>query len=113
MSYGTTRARIVTALSTVANVTGHPYPPAIMKAGDGWPLLASLDSGPGQSWQATWRILIVLGGTERDAIDKIDALTPALFDALDPILFIDSASPVTISTSAGDLPGLQINARSE
>lgn len=109
----TTRAAIAAALSTVAGVKGYAKAPTAFRTGDAWPNLTRLDRGPGDVWEAQWRVFVVLPGSDRDAVDQIDALLPSLVAALDPVIFVDAAEPVTIPTDAGDLPALQITARSE
>jgi hypothetical protein len=109
----TTRAAIATALNTVSGVKGYAKRPIAIKAGDAWPLLARLDRGEGEAWEAQWRVIVLLPGSERDAVDAVDLLLPGVVAALDPVAFVDAAEPVVIATDAGDLPGLQISARSD
>lgn len=109
----TTRDAIAEALSTADGVTGYPVRPTVLKAGAAWPLLASVDRGPGQSYAISWRVLVVLGPDELTAISQVDAFLPVLVDALLGVLFVEQATPVTLATNAGDLFALQITGRSE
>jgi hypothetical protein len=109
----TTRAQIATALSTVSGVKGYAKRPTAVKAGDAWPILAAVTRGPGDSWGQTWRVLVLLPGSERDAVDAVDLLLPSLLGAVDGVVWVESAEPVVVATDAGDLPALQLSATSE
>jgi hypothetical protein len=111
--FAETRDSIAAALSTADGVTGYPTRPAVLKAGAAWPLLASVDHGPGAAFAATWRVLLVLGADERTAVDQIDALLPAAVEALSPVLYVDTAVPVNLDTSEGAVLALQLTGRSE
>lgn len=109
----TTRATIAAALTTVSGIKGYAWRPRAIKAGDAWPLLGEISRGPGRAWQVDWKVFVVLGNDEKAAADKADALIPDLCAALDSTAFVDSATPVTITTDAGDLYALELKARSE
>jgi hypothetical protein len=109
----TTRTAIAAALTTVTGVKGYAWRPRAFKAGDAWPLLGETSRGPGRSWQVDWKVFVVLGNDEKAAADKADALLPDLCAALDPVAFVDTATPITITTDAGELYALELRARSE
>lgn len=108
-----TRQTIADALSTVTGVKGYAKRPKTVKAGDAWPLIEQLTRGPGQAFETTWRIAVVLGPDEATAYDQFDTLVPAVTDALVPVAYVDLARPLIIQTEAGDLFGCEVQARSE
>lgn len=113
MTFATTRAELAAQLSTVDGVTGYAKRPKIIKPGDGWPLLGSIGDRSGSAWQATWRVIVILGNEEAAAIDKAEVLLPELLEALDPVAYVDGAAPFAVPTQGGDLFALEITARSE
>lgn len=114
MTFGTTRAEIAAALSTVPGVTGYVKRPNVVKAGSAWPLFQNAERGPGLSFLANWRVVVALGGDEADATEKLDELLVQIAVALDPVAFVGpAATPIQITTNAGDLYGIEILARSE
>ena len=113
MSFETTRAELAAQLTTVDGVTGYAKRPKIIKPGDAWPLFGSANRGPGLAFEATWRIIVVLGNDEAAAIDKAEALLPELAEAIEPVAYVDGAQPFAVPTQGGDLFALEITARSE
>lgn len=111
--FNTSRADIADALSLVEGVTGHEFRPSVLGSGDAWPLVASLESAEGWDYVTNWRILVVLSGDEQTSAEQFVTLAPQLIDTLRPVAAVDTIAPVTISTTAGDVPGLQITARSD
>jgi hypothetical protein len=109
----TTRQTIADALSTVSGVHGYAKRPKAVKAGDAWPLVDQLTRGPGQAFETTWRIAVLIGPDEVTAIDQFDTLIPAIADALVHVAYVDLARPISIQTEAGDLFGCEVQARSE
>lgn len=107
------RAEIAAALSTVDGVKGYAYRPAVLRAGDGWPLLGPLERADGLSFTATWRVFVVLPQDEQAASEWLDARHEDLVDALEPAGFVDRIEPVELSTEAGGLLAIQITMRSE
>jgi hypothetical protein len=103
-----TRAAIATALSTVAGITGYQYRPSVLSSGTAWPLLSSVERGPGVSWGNEWRIIVVLSGDEIAAYGMLDSKLEDIAEALDPIVFVHSAQPVTVDTSAGVLYAVEL-----
>ncbi|HEY9522837.1 MAG TPA: hypothetical protein VIR33_06335 [Thermopolyspora sp.] len=113
MSFGTTRAELAAQLSTVAGVTGYAKRPTILKPGDAYPLLGGIGDRSGSAFQVTWRVIVILGKDEAAAIDKAEALLPELFEAIDPVAYVDGATPFAVPTQGGELFALEITTRSE
>jgi hypothetical protein len=109
----TSRSDFVLPLSSVAGVTGYEFRPTGLAAGDAWPLIASMDASEGYDYLTSWRVLVVLPSDERAAATQFETWTPLLIDALRPVAFVESVAPVTIQTSAGEIPGIQLTARSD
>lgn len=109
----TTRQTIADALSTVDGLTGYAKRPDVLGEGVGWPLIQSLNRGPGQAFQTTWRVIVLLSGDESTAYDQLDQFVDVLPAALQELLYVDSITPTAYSTEAGDLYGFAIIARSE
>lgn len=108
----TTRAHIAEAASLVEGITGSEFRPAVLAPGACWPLIASLDAVKA-GYVTSWRILVVLSADERTAADQLTRWAPDLVQALGSTAWVESMAPVTIQTSAGEIPGLQITARSD
>jgi hypothetical protein len=109
----TTRQSIADALSTVEGVTGYAKRPTLLGEGVAWPLVQRLDRGPGQAFQTTWRVIVLLSGDELTAYDQLDDFAVTVPDALRAVLYVDSITPYAITTDAGDLFGFELTARSE
>jgi hypothetical protein len=109
----TTRASIAEALSTVDGVKGYAERPTVIKPGDSWPLVDVLNRGPGSAFETTWRVLVLIGNDVGTATDRMDSLIPDVTQALQPVLYVDSARPIAIATAAGDMFGAEIFGRSE
>lgn len=110
----TTRASIAAALSTVDDVQGYTERPTSPQAGDSWPLVSGIARAEGTHvFEWTWRIPVVLAGDVGKATDMFDELLPKVVDALQALVFVDSARPLTIPTEAGSLYGVEFIGRSE
>ncbi len=109
----TTRQTIADALSTVDGLTGYAKRPEVLGEGVGWALVRQLDRGPGQAFQTTWRVIVLLSGDEDTAYDQLDALAVTVPEALQEVLYVDSITPTAVPTDAGDLFGFELIARSE
>lgn len=109
----TTRAALKDALSAVPGITGYVHRPNILKPGDAFALLTSADRGPGDAFSATWNVVVILGGDEYASQEKLDLLLPDLVQAIDPVAFVDQATPAIYKTEAGELFAVDITARSE
>ena len=113
MSLATDRDAIAASLADVDGVTGYPMRPKALSAGDAWPLLSSLDRGPGESWQATWRVLLCLGGSEVDATLLLDQVLADVLDALGAVSYVEGVTPVLIAATGGDMFAAEFRLRSE
>jgi hypothetical protein len=109
----TSRASIAEALSTVAGVTGYTDRPKATKPGDAWPLVDSLTRVIGDAFETRWRIAVTIANDVGTATDRFDELIPLVTQALKPVLYVDSARPITVPSEAGDLFGVEIIGRSE
>ncbi|HVQ96133.1 MAG TPA: hypothetical protein VMU51_34250 [Mycobacteriales bacterium] len=109
----TSRDAIAAALSDVDGVTGHRTRPTTLIPGNAWPRLASIDHGPGGAFSATWHVVVVMHGDEAVAAEQLDALLPALVEALGPVLYVDQAAPVQLDTEVGKVLAVQLTGRSE
>jgi hypothetical protein len=108
-----TRATLAAALNTVSGVKGYAYRPTAPRAGDAWPQVATADRAVADAWSISWRILLVLPPDEKGASILFDIVVPLLVDALDPVAYVDSVTPIVLTTSAGDLNAIEIRARGE
>lgn len=113
MSGTATRAELATLLSTIDGVNGFDRRPNVIREGAAWPLLRSVTRGPGLAFEWEWQIIVVLGKDELDAQAKLDLLLPTLAVSLDPVAYVDGATPIAIPTNAGDMFAVEITARSE
>lgn len=115
MSVTDARVNLAAALSTVTGVTGYEFRPSTIKAGAAWPLLTELDRGPGVAFAGNWRVVLVLGGDEKNAQKKIDDLLPKVTAAIESqgAGFVSQARPALLQTSAGEMFAAEIITRSE
>lgn len=109
----TTRQTIAAALSTIEGITGYAKRPEVLTEGVGWPLVQLLTRGPGQAFQTTWRVVVLLSGDEDTAYDQFDTFAVIAPAALQELLYVDSITPTAYSTEAGDIFGFELIARSE
>ncbi|HWD77947.1 MAG TPA: hypothetical protein VG497_03675, partial [Kribbella sp.] len=93
MTFMSTRAALKDALSAVPGITGYVHRPNLLAPGDAFALLTSADRGPGDAFSATWTVVVILGGDEYAAQEKLDLLLPDLVQAIDPIAYVDQATP--------------------
>lgn len=101
MSLTGERAEIAAALSLVTGVSGFSYRPTAMNAGDAWPLLESLERGPANDYEVTWRIVVVLPKGERDAMDWFDNMYDDIVAGLEQFGYIERIEPGSLATEAG------------
>ncbi|GAA1549930.1 hypothetical protein GCM10009804_03140 [Kribbella hippodromi] len=109
----TTRQTIADALTTVDGLTGYAKRPDVLGEGVGYALVQQVDRGPGQAFQTTWRVFVLLSGDEYAALDQLDDFAVKVPAALHEVLFVDSITPYAITTDAGEFFGFQLIARSE
>jgi hypothetical protein len=108
------RAEIAAALSTVDDVRGYEFRPAAPRTGDAWPLLGPLERDTGSVFITTWRVRVLLPQGEREASTFIDAHVDAIYDALQPVAYVDRIEPVTLQvTGGGEQFALEFTMRSE
>lgn len=113
MSFTATRQRLAYALSDIEGVTGYERRPDVMGLGDAWPLLRLAERGPGDAFSGQWAIILILGGDEYVAQEKLDELLPLIVDAIDPVAHVQQAIPLVVATDAGDLHACEIRVESE
>lgn len=101
MSLSGERAEIATALSAITGVTGYAYRPTIQNAGDGWPLLETLERGPANDFEVTWRIVIVLPTSEQDAMEWFDTHHESIANGLLDFGYVTRIEPGNLQTEAG------------
>lgn len=107
------RVALAAALSTVDGVTGYERRPASPKPGDGWVLWRGAVRDGGYAFQETWVCVIQLPGDEVKADQWIEAHEAALFEALQPLLFVESFTPAALPVTGGEAFALMITGRSE
>lgn len=110
-----TRAEIAAALSTIPKVKGHERRPAALRKGDAYPLVGGLERGRGLTFSTTWRIILVLGGDERQADEMLEQLLPDIAVGLQEadVLYVTAATPFIVPTEAGDVYAAEITGRSD
>jgi hypothetical protein len=114
MSLDDFRQDAATALSTVTDVTGFKFRPKTPKVGDSWPNLTNLERDQGASFMVTWRIVVIVPTDDAAASTWIDTHHSDLFDALEPIGFVDGMEPALVDTgTAGSMNALLITLRAE
>ncbi|HET6742391.1 MAG TPA: hypothetical protein VFH76_25780 [Kribbella sp.] len=109
----TNRQSIAAALSTLDGIEGYPKRPDVLGEGVAWPLIRAVNRGPGQAFQTTWRVIVLLSSDEDTAYDQLDGFLVTVPDALQAVLYVDTITPTAITTDAGDLFGFELIARSE
>lgn len=109
----TNRQTIADALSTVEGITGYAKRPEVLGEGVGWALFGSAQRGPGQAFEKTWRVIVLLSGDEETATDQFDQFAEDVPSALQAVLYVDTITPFAVSTDAGSFYGFQLIARSE
>lgn len=113
MSRDEDRAALAAALSTVTGVTGYARRPTSPKPGDGWVLWRGAVRDEGFAFMETWACVIQLPGDEVKADQWIEAHEDALFEALSPLLFVESFTPAAMPAGNNDTFALMITGRSE
>lgn len=114
MSNADTRQDIADAMSTVDGITGHASRPSALNTGDAWPQWRGADRAGGHAFTNTWNVLVVLPSADDVSADAFaDEYGEALIDALRPVLYVDSFTPATTPSEAGDVYALLLTGRSE
>jgi hypothetical protein len=97
-----TRVEIAAALSSVAGVTGTPYPPRTIARGMGWPEWSYSEPSTYQGDQATWLVHVVLpAGTPESVAIAADELIEEITAALDEIAAVTRYEPSSFIPEAG------------
>jgi hypothetical protein len=87
------RQAIADALSTVTDVTGYPFEPVAIKAGDAWPHLDSLERSDGRVFLPRWLVYVALPADEKSAAAWVDSHYEAIVDGLLDVGFIERIDP--------------------
>ncbi len=96
------REAIAEALSTVEGVEGFSFRPTDLNDGDGFPLVVTLERGPGQNFQAVWKVVVVLPSDEVAGMEWFTDNFQAISDALEESDgIVDLIEPGIIDTEAG------------
>lgn len=114
MSLATDRAAFAALAGSVPGINGYPDMPPAPAAGDAWPRLARLDLDRGLVWRPTWNVMVALPADSAAQSAFIDGtflpLVTALRDGANG--FPESAEPVWVPTSMGEVLALEITLRS-
>lgn len=114
MSLSTDRAALALAVSTVAEIEGYELPPKVIRVGDAWPQLGPISRGDDGYLLVEWQVVVVLSAEPAQLVERMDALADQLVEAMRPVLFVESITPVAVPTSAGsDLVAVEIRGRKE
>jgi hypothetical protein len=113
MSLTEDRQEFADALSSVDDVTGHPYRPRTLPTGAAWPLLQGLDRGPANDYETTWRLVVILPSDEVRASEWFDAHHEPITEALADIGYVDRVEPGLVATDSGDLEAMFLTVRRE
>lgn len=111
-----TRQALATAVSMVDGVAGWPYAPKNRGVGDAWPMWSGASRADGSvAFEMSYSVIIVAAAqSDPQAADEwIDAHLDALHDALEPVMWIESITPVEIPSEGGAMLGLQITGKRE
>lgn len=108
------RNALAVALAELDGVNGLEFVPMAPKVRDAWPVLESMERGPGLTFLTNWRILVWLGQDERTAQVLGDELLHTIAGALAPVAYVESGQFVTLATTAaGDVFAIEFKVRCE
>lgn len=110
---GDARQRLADAASTAAGVRGAVKRPTTPRAGDAWPLWDGAERSTGGAFMLSYRVRVFLPQDEVAASEWIDDHMDALYDALEPVAYVESFRPVSIAANGGEQYALDIVVRSE
>jgi hypothetical protein len=113
VSFAQQRQALADALSTAPGVRGVDRRPAAPNTGDAWPRGPVLDRDAGDTFMATWSILVVVPPDEVAASEWWDEHWPAIYFALKPVAFVSRAVPVAVPMQGGDLLAYDITVQTE
>jgi hypothetical protein len=116
MTIAEKKTEIAGALTGVAGVTAYATKPAVLMPGDAFVRWRGWTRGPGQAFESTYAVAIVLPQQDEEAADawayeNADLLAGALL----PVLFVDAIEPSLLPAegSPRGLFTLTITGRSE
>lgn len=87
------RKEIVDALGEIDGVTAHSTIPGTIKPGDAWGQLTGVERSEQGYLLASWEAWILLPQDEVLAYQRFEDLTPDVFDALQPVGYVESVVP--------------------
>jgi hypothetical protein len=102
------RDAIAAALSTIDGITGYVRRPVDLTRGVAYPLVAEFVRGPGLQFGCNWRVIVILGPDEEEAEELMDALLPDVALALQRLMHVQLATPLAITTEAGQVFAAEI-----
>lgn len=120
-----TRANLAEAVNSIPPIvipgSGTPVklkgfeqrPPAGLKVGYCWALLAGQEPAPGVTRLNRWRLVVYLGQEEKRAEALFDAMWDPIRDATRPLAFMESSSAFAYQTEGGEAFAAEYNMRSE
>lgn len=107
------RTAIAAAVSTIDGLTGYTKRPDSINVGDVWPRWRGTARGDDRMFVNTWVVVVALPGDEDTADDWVDLYGPALFTALQPLLYITAFDPAVLPMTGTDSLALQITGTTE
>jgi hypothetical protein len=103
MSLANSRQEIADVLSGIDGMHGFAYRPKTTNPGDAFPLLESMDTAAGMNLEVTWRIIVLLPKTEKDAMEFFDSMHEVISDVLnEQIGYVERIQPGFLETEAGN-----------
>lgn len=112
MSLLAKRQQFTDALSTVEGVKGYDYKPTTPRAGDAWAQWRGMSRGEEVQFTNAWAVVVYLPQDDRGAEQWVEAHIADLYDAINPVAFIDGFAAANLSPT-GQQFGLVISTRSE
>ncbi len=101
------RADIAAALSTVADITGHPYRPSAPRVGDAWPKWTGGPHVAPGVVETGWAVYVLLPSDEQAQDTWITGHLDVLLEALAPLLWVESVE----AGASLDSPALILNGK--
>lgn len=92
------RAEFVAALNTVTDVQGYQYQPDTPRPGDAWPLWRGADRDEGQ-FVSGWSVAVFVPAVPREAERWIESHISDLYEAIQPVAYIDGFAAQNLSPS--------------
>lgn len=116
--FNTSRSELASAVTMTVGtfkMRGYEYRPATLSPGDAWPLVATIERGPGDAFLVEWTVVVVLGSDEETAARQLEEVLPSVVAAIEDQDrgYVSGAAPAVVQTGGGDLFAMQINVRSD